>query len=133
MNIEEIFQKINKDNHELKNHRNNLRATLLENKYFIKKENNYPRLNITLPSLSLTLSTIIFIGVYILIPKTTPIQTLSKNDQGSSLYARLSKNNNTTKLTKTNETKTLEINQENTKTILHFNSNNVLTNSTVKK
>ena len=130
MNIDELFQKINKDNYELKNHKDKLRVILLNDKYFTRKENAFSLSNFALPSLSLTLSAVIFIAAYTIIPKTIPDQVLTDN-HNSTLYARLLKNNNTT--TPTNdETKTLEINQENTKTILRFNNKNVLIDSKVK-
>lgn len=130
MNIDELFQKINKETYEPKGHKDKLRAALLNNKYFAPKENNSWNFNLAIPSLSLSLTILIFISAYILIPKTTTYE-LTFGEQKQTLYNRLSKNNNAAKIMDQNGIRALEIKQENTKTTLYFNHKNVLIGSGV--
>jgi len=130
MNIDDLFQKINKEIYEPKDHKDKLRAALLNNKYFVPKESNRWNFNLAIPSLSLSLTIFVFISAYILIPKTTTYE-LTFGEQKQTLYNRLSKNNNTAKIMDQNGMKGLEVSQENTKTTFYFNHKNILIGSGV--
>ncbi|MCK9578078.1 hypothetical protein M0R01_01120 [bacterium] len=127
MEIEEMFQKINKTSYELENHKESLRAALMQNKYFTQNDLRW-NFSLAIPSLSFAFIVIIFTGTYI----SQPIVLEKKDDFQSTLYGRLSKNNNVLR-SDYGSIKELQIKQENVKTSLYFNKKNVLIRSETKK
>jgi len=122
-----MFQKINKTSYELENHKESLRAALMQNKYFTQNDLRW-NFSLAIPSLSFAFIVIIFTGTYI----SQPIVLEKKDDFQSTLYGRLSKNNNVLR-SDYGSIKELQIKQENVKTSLYFNKKNVLIRSETKK
>ena len=128
MDFDELLQKINKECYEPKNHKNGLKAALVNNEYF-KKEipgNNWYT-NFAIPSFSLALTIFIILGTFNPTPKINEKISIKNNE--NTLYGRLSKNNNIIKTDYGNGIKQIEINQENVKTKLYFNNKNILIRS----
>lgn len=128
MELEELFQKINKVQYEPKNHKEALRLVLLNNKHFQTKNDIKWNLSLALPSLSFAFIILISTGT---LPPPIPIMKTSTNQ--NTLYSRLSKNSNVIKADYGGGIKELQINQENTRMSLYFNKQNILIRSEIKK
>jgi hypothetical protein len=123
--LETIFQKINRESYDLKNHKRNLGLILQNNKYFKKRTNTW---DLRMAFASISFALLIIIGTISYSP-----QTISKNNLSNNsilpLYDRLLKNNNTN-IAGGN---TIEITQENIRTTLYFDNNKKLINSITNK
>lgn len=132
MEIENLFQKINKKQYETRAHKDSLRFALQNNQYFEKKQSTQWQFNLAIPSLTLSFSILIFTGMtmpYAIAENKTNTQT----NQQQTLYSRLLKNSNVNKAEYGNGIKSLQIKQENVKTSLYFNKKNILIRSEANK
>ncbi|MDD4409107.1 MAG: hypothetical protein PHW52_00460 [Candidatus Pacebacteria bacterium] len=124
--LEIIFQKINKDSYDLRNHKTKLGLILQNNKYFDEKDNYWDMKTIVT---SLSFSILVIIMTMSLSPQTTGTDTFANN---TTLYDRLVRNSNTSSFEIANG-RAIEIRQSNVKTTLYFNSSKKLVNSITNK
>jgi hypothetical protein len=129
MTIEELFKKVNKERIELNGHKEKLKTVLLKNDYF-DSEKEYWDWKLTFSSLAFSALLIIF---------SYSIPSVGSNNQvapeSTGLYTSLEKNNNVSALGPSTyngeSTNVLQMVEDGTRTVMHFNSKNVLVNSEV--
>jgi|GEM_PF-1133712 len=124
MTFEELFKKANMEV-ELNNHQAKLKSALLQNEYF-NEEREVWDWKIFLPSLAL--SAILIVSSFGF-PFFSDSQEKVSID--SSFYSILSNNKNVSPTTQGSGVNTLEMVDNNTKTVFYFNDRNVLVHSEV--
>lgn len=129
-NLESIFQKINKENYELCNHKEKLRLALTNNKYFDKNEQFSNPWNFKIAFSSISFAAIIIIGTFLITPKTID----ENHTQNQTLYDRLIANTNASKISNgAGNIYAIEMQQDNVRTVLYFNNNKKLVNTIINK
>lgn len=124
MTFEELFKKANMEV-KLNGHQAKLKAALLENEYF-NEEREVWDWKTFLPSLAL--SAILIVSSFGF-PFFSDSQEKVSND--NSFYSILSNNKNVSPATQDSGANTLEMVDDNTKTVFYFNNRNVLVHSEV--
>jgi len=124
MTFEELFKKANMEV-ELNNHQAKLKSALLQNEYF-NEEREVWDWKTFLPSLAL--SAILIVSSFGF-PFFSDSQEKVSSD--SSFYSILSNNKNVSPTTQGSGANTLEMVDNNTKTVFYFNDRNVLVHSEV--
>lgn len=128
--IESIFQKINRENYDLKNHKENLRLSLINSKYFNSADKKFSW-DFKMVFSSVSFSAIVIIGIFLLSPKTV---NQTNHVSTLPLYDRLLTNNNSAKVyAGGGNMQIIEVSQENIKTVLYFDNNKKLVNSQISK
>ncbi|MFA5310461.1 MAG: hypothetical protein WC386_02115 [Candidatus Paceibacterota bacterium] len=124
MTFEELFKKANTEI-KLERHKANLKSALLKNDYF-NEEREVWDWKTFIPSLALSLVLVGFAFNF----STGTEEKVSNND---TFYSILSNNKNVSPATQASGANTLEMVDDNTKTVFYFNDRNVLVHSEVIK
>jgi hypothetical protein len=124
--LEKVFQELNKESYELKNHKENLRA-VLHRRNDREEQVSYWDMRTIFASISFAAIAILSISII------SPITTDRKIDEEHTLYGRLLKNTNAMKSGgASGEDAIIEVAQEGVIVTMQFNKNRVLINSNIK-
>ncbi|MFA5169155.1 MAG: hypothetical protein WC420_00200 [Candidatus Paceibacterota bacterium] len=124
MTFEELFKKANTEI-KLERHKANLKSALLKNDYF-NEEREVWDWKTFIPSLALSL---VLVGFAFNFSTGTEEKVSNEN----TFYSILSNNKNVSPATQASGANTLEMVDDNTKTVFYFNDRNVLVHSEVIK
>lgn len=129
MNIEELFQKANKDTIELSTHKEKLRGFLLRDGYFDEERESWDW-KVSFPSLAF--AAILLIFTFSLSGRTaTDTISPATAPANETFYAKMAKNKNVSPVAEGSGTNALQMVEDDTMTVFYFNDRNVLVHSEV--
>ena len=135
-NIEQIFEKVNKEKIELNDHKDKLRSVLMNSEYF-ETERSVWDWKTTISSLAFSSLLIIFAYFYpaSYAEKSKDLMPgIVSSDNGNGLYNSLVKSGDASTYTQSwnnQEVKVVETVEENARVTYYFSNNNILVNSQV--
>ena len=128
--VEELFKKVNNDKIELNDHKEKLKKTLLNSRYFTDEAKEAWDWKLSLASLAFSAILIIIAssGNY---GMATNNSNIAGANQDSAFYSKLASSRNVSSVSSGSNDNALQMVEDGTKTVFYFNDRNVLVHSEV--